>query len=134
MRRLLASLVALLALLVSIELSAQETEPVEALPAVEDVPDAAPDAAAPVGVVPEDLATERMAPLDAATLEAAPAPLQPAATAVSVEAAVPLDADHELADFRCGDDALDAWLPTRALRNQADGSSRTWVVLDATVG
>ncbi|MDX9722131.1 MAG: hypothetical protein RBU37_15425 [Myxococcota bacterium] len=90
MRRLLASLVALLALLVSIELSAQETEPVEALPAVEDVP----DAAAPVGVVPEDLATERMAPLEAQALEAAPAPLEPSAsTPVSVEARVPLDAD-----------------------------------------
>ena len=43
---------------------------------------------------------------------------------------VPLDADHGLADFHCGDNALDAWLPTRGLRNQADGSSRTWVVLD----
>ena len=43
---------------------------------------------------------------------------------------VPLEADHELADFHCGDDALDAWLPARALRNQADGASRTWVVLD----
>lgn len=43
---------------------------------------------------------------------------------------VPLDADHVLADFHCGDDALDVWLAARALRNQADGSSRTWVVLD----
>lgn len=93
MRRLLASLVALLALLVSIELSAQETEPLEALPAVEDPADAASDAAAPVGVVPEDLATERMAPLEAHALEAAPAPPEPAGSTVSVEAALQMDAD-----------------------------------------
>lgn len=43
---------------------------------------------------------------------------------------VALEADHELADFHCGDDALDAWLSARARRIQADGSSRTWVVLD----
>ncbi len=33
-----------------------------------------------------------------------------------------------LESFECGDEALDAWLIKRALRNQTDRSSRTWVV------
>jgi GNAT superfamily N-acetyltransferase len=39
-----------------------------------------------------------------------------------------LSPGHVLDDFRCGEDALDAWLRNRALRNQSDRSSRTWVV------
>jgi GNAT superfamily N-acetyltransferase len=40
-------------------------------------------------------------------------------------------AGHHLIDeFDCGDERLNAWLAERALRNQADGSSRTWVVVD----
>ena len=39
-----------------------------------------------------------------------------------------LAADHLLAGFECGDDALDAWLVDRARWNQDDRSSRTWVV------
>jgi GNAT superfamily N-acetyltransferase len=36
--------------------------------------------------------------------------------------------DHRLSDFDCGDDTLNHWLTTKALRNQAEGGSRTWVV------
>ena len=39
-----------------------------------------------------------------------------------------LTTDHVLEGFECGDDALDGWLVDRARRNQADRSSRTWVV------
>ncbi len=39
-----------------------------------------------------------------------------------------LAVDHVLEGFECGDESLDAWLIDRALRNQADRSSRTWVV------
>lgn len=45
---------------------------------------------------------------------------------------LPLTADHEVEAFRCGDPVLDDWLRTRALRNQAEGASRTWVVLDGS--
>lgn len=43
---------------------------------------------------------------------------------------LPLTADHEVDEFRSGDPVLDGWLRTRALRNQAEGASRTWVVLE----
>ncbi len=45
---------------------------------------------------------------------------------------VPLRADHEVEAFRCGDTILDGWLRSRALRNQVEGESRTWVVLDGS--
>ena len=41
-----------------------------------------------------------------------------------------LTASHRTDAFDCGDDPLDEWLRRRALRNQADGASRTWVVAD----
>jgi GNAT superfamily N-acetyltransferase len=41
-----------------------------------------------------------------------------------------LTSAHDLADFTCGNPALDAWLAGRALGNQALGSSRTWVVVE----
>lgn len=41
-----------------------------------------------------------------------------------------LEADHDIDDFRCGDEALNQWLTRRASRNQSEGSSRTWVVTD----
>lgn len=41
-----------------------------------------------------------------------------------------LGADHLVEDFDCGSDALNEWLRTKALRNQREGGSRTWVVLD----
>lgn len=39
-----------------------------------------------------------------------------------------LTVDHGRKGFECGDELLDAWLADRSLRNQADRSSRTWVV------
>lgn len=39
-----------------------------------------------------------------------------------------LTPNHSLNRFDCGDETLNAWLRQRALRNQGDGSSRTWVV------
>ena len=45
-----------------------------------------------------------------------------------------LNASHRTDRFDCGDVPLNEWLQRRALRNQGDGSSRTWVVTDgATV-
>ncbi len=41
-----------------------------------------------------------------------------------------LSADHRLEHFDCGDQPLNDWLLRRALRNQGEGSSRTWVVTD----
>jgi GNAT superfamily N-acetyltransferase len=41
-----------------------------------------------------------------------------------------LDDQHQLADFDSGEPSLDDWLRRRALRNQANGSSRTYVVCD----
>jgi len=41
-----------------------------------------------------------------------------------------LTADHHLNQFDCGDESLNEWLIQRALRNQGDGASRTWVVAD----
>ncbi len=41
-----------------------------------------------------------------------------------------LTADHRLERFDCGDEPLNDWLLRRALRNQGEGSSRTWVVTD----
>jgi GNAT superfamily N-acetyltransferase len=35
---------------------------------------------------------------------------------------------HELADFFCGEPALDNWLKRRALSNEESGASRTYVV------
>lgn len=37
---------------------------------------------------------------------------------------------HLVDEFDCGEDHLNTWLRERARRNQADGSSRTWVVAD----
>ncbi|CAE6846354.1 hypothetical protein R75461_07261 [Paraburkholderia nemoris] len=42
----------------------------------------------------------------------------------------PLEARHALDDFTCGADSLDQWLRRRALKNQASGASRTFVVCD----
>ncbi len=41
-----------------------------------------------------------------------------------------LAADHDIGGFHCGDEALNEWLRRRALRNQREGASRTWVVTD----
>lgn len=44
-------------------------------------------------------------------------------------APVPLSADHDLADFDCGEPALDDWLKQRALKNESR-FSRTYVVCE----
>jgi GNAT superfamily N-acetyltransferase len=42
----------------------------------------------------------------------------------------PLADQHQLADFDSGEPSLDDWLKRRAAKNQANGSSRTYVVCD----
>lgn len=42
----------------------------------------------------------------------------------------PLRADHDLRNFECGEPSLNDWLKRRALTNQLNGASRTFVVLD----
>lgn len=42
----------------------------------------------------------------------------------------PLAAHHSLDAFTCGEPSLDDWLRRRALKNQASGSSRTYVVVE----
>jgi len=39
---------------------------------------------------------------------------------------------HGVDDFDCGDEVLNDWLRRRGLRNQREGSSRTWVVAHGT--
>ena len=43
-------------------------------------------------------------------------------------APVALSAQHQTEDFSCGTESLDTWLKRRALRNQIQGASRTYVV------
>ena len=49
---------------------------------------------------------------------------------------VPLAADHALDVFDCGEPSLNEWLKRRALKNQASGASRCFVVCahDAVIG
>ena len=42
-----------------------------------------------------------------------------------------LTGEHLLEGFDCGKPALNEWLIRRALSNQASGTSRTWVVVEA---
>lgn len=42
----------------------------------------------------------------------------------------PLTAVHRVNDFACGEPSLDEWLKRRALNNQQNGASRTFVVVD----
>lgn len=42
-----------------------------------------------------------------------------------------LTATHDLNAFDCGEPALNDWLRKRAMRNQGEGSSRTWVATDS---
>lgn len=48
-----------------------------------------------------------------------------------IQAPEPLTAEHSLGGFDSGVASLDDWLRRRALRNQASGASRTFVVCDA---
>ena len=57
-------------------------------------------------------------------------------TAAKLSAPQPLSDQNQLADFESGEPSLDDWLKRRAARNQANGSSRTYVVCegDAVIG
>lgn len=50
-----------------------------------------------------------------------------------ISAPQPLTDRHQLASFDCGEPSLDDWLKRRAARNQANGSSRTYVVCEDDV-
>jgi hypothetical protein len=47
-----------------------------------------------------------------------------------ISAPQPLAADHHLADFDSGEASLDDWLKRRAVKNQANGSSRTYAICE----
>ncbi len=49
---------------------------------------------------------------------------------MSLSVPEPLAVHHDTAVFACGVDSLDHWLKQRALKNQATGASRTFVVGD----
>lgn len=40
----------------------------------------------------------------------------------------PLNSKHNLTEFSCGNETLDDWLIKRALKNQKNGASRTFVI------
>ena len=50
-----------------------------------------------------------------------------------ISAPQPLNEAHQVANFDCGEPALDDWLKRRAAKNQASGSVRTYVVCDGEV-
>lgn len=50
--------------------------------------------------------------------------------ALQLSAPQPLAASHLLGDFECGEHVLDGWLKRRAMNNQLNGASRTFVVVD----
>ncbi len=50
---------------------------------------------------------------------------------MALTAPTPLTAEHEVTQFSCGVNSLDAWLQRRALKNQMQGASRTYVVCEA---
>jgi GNAT superfamily N-acetyltransferase len=45
-----------------------------------------------------------------------------------IQAPEPLNTNHQLADFDCGNTELNEWLKKRALKNENSGASRTYVV------
>lgn len=49
---------------------------------------------------------------------------------LSLSAPEPLAAHHNTSAFACGVESLDHWLKQRALKNQATGASRTFVVCE----
>jgi len=49
-------------------------------------------------------------------------------TALDLRPPQPITPDHDLAGFECGEPSLDEWLKRRALRNQASGASRCFVL------
>lgn len=52
------------------------------------------------------------------------------ASSLIISAPEPLAGHHQLASFECGESSLDDWLKRRASKNQANGSSRTYVVCE----
>jgi GNAT superfamily N-acetyltransferase len=48
-----------------------------------------------------------------------------------ISAPEPLNEHHQLADFESGEPSLDDWLKRRAIKNQSNDASRTYVVCDA---
>ena len=50
---------------------------------------------------------------------------------MKLAAPAPLTDQHLSADFSCGTESLDLWLKRRALRNQMQGASRTYVACEA---
>lgn len=49
---------------------------------------------------------------------------------MTVLAPVPLAEHHDTESFSCGTESLDGWLKRRALKNQTQGASRTYVLSD----
>ncbi len=47
---------------------------------------------------------------------------------VEFSAPRPITPEHTSSEFSCGEDALDEWLKKKALKNEAAGASRTYVV------
>ncbi len=43
---------------------------------------------------------------------------------------IPLSTDHKTTAFDCGSDSLNEWLIRRALKNEYNGGSRTYVVCE----
>lgn len=49
---------------------------------------------------------------------------------LQLSAPQPLDPNHRLDEFACGEASLDEWLKRRAIANQSSGASRTFVIAD----
>ncbi len=54
-------------------------------------------------------------------------------TTLDLSPPAPLTADHALDAFECGEASLDAWLKKRAIKNQASGASRCFVICNGGV-
>lgn len=50
--------------------------------------------------------------------------------AIGISTPQPLTTKHDYSEFDCGEPLLNDWLKRRALVNQANGASRTFVVVD----
>ena len=50
---------------------------------------------------------------------------------MSIAAPCHLEENHNCELFHCGEEALDAWLKNRALKNEAAGANRTYVITHA---
>ncbi len=50
---------------------------------------------------------------------------------MGITAPEPISPDHNFANFTCGKPVLDDWLIKKALKNQTDSGSRTYVVTDS---